>query len=189
MATSSTLKVLGLSGSLRRASLNTALLLAAKELAPAGMVIEVFDLSPIPLYSEDVRQAGMPESVVALRTRIAEADAVLIATPEYNYSVPGVLKNAIDWASRPPDQPFDAKPVAIMGASPARLGTSRAQYHLRQVFVYLNAWPINKPEVMLGGARSLFDDSGRLTDATARGQVADLLAALAAHVGNLVRKG
>ena len=132
----------------------------------------------IPVYNEDVRAAGIPAPVQALREEIAAADAVLIATPEYNYSVPGVLKNAIDWASRPPDQPFERKPVAIMGASPGRLGTARAQYHLRQCFVFLDSLVLNRPEVMVAGARNLFDDDGRLTDEPTREFIAKLLVAL-----------
>ncbi len=172
------LRVLGIAGSLRSGSYNRGLIEAAKELAPPSMAVESFDLTAIPIYNEDLRQAGLPAPVVALREAIAAADALLIATPEYNYSIPGVLKNAIDWASRPPDQPFDKKPVAIMGASPARVGTARAQYHLRQCFVFLNAFVINKPEVMVAGAPDLFDDFGRLTDETTREFVAKLLVAL-----------
>lgn len=172
------LSVLGFAGSLRDASLNAALLRAACELAPAGMTIETFGLHDIPLYNEDVRQAGLPAAVVAFRAAIADADAVLIVTPEYNFSVPGVLKNAIDWASRPPDQPFEGKPLAIMSAAGGRLGGARAQYHLRQCFVYLNAHLLNRPEVMLGGARTLFDEDGRLNDPPTREIVAQQLEAL-----------
>jgi len=173
------LTILGISGSLRRESLNTRALAAAREEAPEGVRIEPFDLAPIPLYDEDVRQQGLPDSVQALRRGIAEADGLLIATPEYNYSIPGVLKNAIDWASRPPDQPFNGKPIAIMGASPGRFGTARSQYHLRQVFVALNGLVLNKPEVMMAGANNLFDDDGRLTDDDTRGFVRKLVEALA----------
>ncbi len=171
-------RVLGIAGSLRVGSYNRGLIEAAKELAPPTMSVESFDLTAIPIYNEDLRQAGLPAPVVDLRARIASADALLIATPEYNYSIPGMLKNAIDWASRPPDQPFDQKPVAIMGASPGRLGTARAQYHLRQCFVFLNAFVINKPEVMVGGASEQFDEQGRLTDETTREFVAKLLVSL-----------
>jgi chromate reductase, NAD(P)H dehydrogenase (quinone) len=174
--------VLGISGSLRRGSYNTAALRAAVELAPAGMTVEPFDLRPIPLYDEDVRQQGLPPAVEALRGRIRACDALLLATPEYNYSIPGVLKNAIDWASRPPEQPFDGKPLAIMGASPGRFGTTRAQHHLRQCFVSLNALILNRPEVMIAGAREAFDGEGRLVDDKAREMVARLLSALADFV-------
>lgn len=179
------LSVLGLSGSLRRDSLNTKLLKAAQELVPDGLAITLFDLAEIPLYNEDVRQEGLPASVVALRRAISEADALLITTPEYNYSIPGVLKNAIDWASRPPDQPFAGKAVAIMGASPSRLGTARAQYHLRQVFVFLDSLVLNKPEVMVSGADKLFDGSGRLSDQATRDFVQAQLEALAAWAWRL----
>jgi chromate reductase len=172
------LNVLAFSGSLRRNSLNTAALRAAQILAPEAMRIETFDLSAIPLYNEDVREQGLPDAVADFRSRIAAADAVLIATPEYNYSVPGVLKNAIDWASRPPEQPFDGKPVAIFGASPGRLGTARAQYHLRQTFVFLNALVLNRPEVMIAGAHTLFDAAGTLTDETTKTFIGDLLESL-----------
>jgi chromate reductase len=171
--------VLGFSGSLRKDSYNTALLRAAAELLPDGMTLETFDLSPIPLYNDDVRTAGYPDAVKDFRSRIAAADALLIATPEYNYSIPGVLKNALDWASRPPDPPLNGKPVAIMGASPGNFGTVRAQMHLRQVCVYTNMFPINKPEVLVARAQEKFDAEGRLTDETTRGFVRDLLIALA----------
>jgi chromate reductase len=176
-----TIQLLGISGSLRKNSFNTALLRAAQELAPAGMSIDLADLSEIPLYNDDVREKGFPRPVQALRDRIRVADAVLIATPEYNYSIPGVLKNAIDWASRPPEQPFDGKPVGIMGASPGRIGTARAQYHLRQCFIFLNATVLNKPEVMVGGAAQVFKD-GKLADEPTRQFVSDLLTALSQAV-------
>src|ERR1700688_2330826 len=138
-------RVLGICGSLRKGSYNRMGLNAAAELLPPGMTLETFDIAPIPLYNEDVRAAGFPKPVEELRAKILAADALLFATPEYNFSMPGVLKNAIDWASRPPDQPFNAKPVAIMGASPGPVGTGRAQYHLRQSCVFLNMLPVNKP--------------------------------------------
>jgi len=163
------LKVLGISGSLRKGSFNSAALRAAQALAPAGMTISTYDIGGIPLYNEDMREGGsFPAPVQAFRAAIKAADALLVVTPEYNYSIPGVLKNAIDWASRPPEQPFDGKPVAIMGASPGALGTARAQYHLRQVFVFLNAHLLNKPEVMIGGAANRFDTDGNLTDEATR---------------------
>jgi chromate reductase len=176
--------VLGISGSLRKASYNTALLRAAVELAPPEVRITIAEISAIPLYDEDVREQGFPAPVEALRRQVKEADALLIATPEYNYSMPGVLKNAIDWVSRPPDQPFDGKPLAIMGASPG-MGTVRAQYHLRQSAVFLNMLPLNKPEVMVGRAMEKFDAEGRLTDAKTREAVGTLLAALVAWTRRL----
>jgi chromate reductase len=135
MISSPPMKILGISGSLRKESFNTRLLHVAQTLAPAGVTIEVFDLAPIPLYNEDVRAAGYPPPVAALREAIRGADALLFATPEYNYSVSGVLKNAIDWASRPPDVPLLDKPAAVMGASTGLNGTVRAQFHLRQILV------------------------------------------------------
>lgn len=173
------IKVLGISGSLRRASFNTAALRAAVGMAPAGMTIETFDIAPIPVYNEDVKEQGFPEPVQQLREKIRAADALLLVTPEYNYSVPGVLKNAIDWASRPPEQPFNDKPIAIMGASAGALGSARAQYHLRQCFIFLNAPVLARPEVMIGQAGQKFDGSGKLTDETTAKFIGDLLTALA----------
>ncbi|MDE2517743.1 MAG: NAD(P)H-dependent oxidoreductase [Rhodospirillales bacterium] len=164
----SDVKILGIAGSLRKASFNAAALRACQGLAPAGMAIEIFDIASIPLYNEDLRGEGFPPPVVALRAAIKAADGLLIATPEYNYSVPGVLKNAIDWASRPPEQPFDGKPIGIIGASAGVLGTARAQYHLRQCFVFLNGHVMNRPEVMIGGAQNKFAADGSLTDAPTR---------------------
>ena len=182
MSDTTRINVLGISGSLRKDSFNTATLRAARELAPGGMHVDMRTLEDIPLYNDDVRDRGYPEAVQALRNQITKADAVLIVTPEYNYSIPGVLKNAIDWASRPPNQPFEGKPIAIMGASPGRLGSARAQYHLRQCFVFLNGLVLNRPEVMVAGAKSLFDASGRLTDEETRERIAKLLEALAGWV-------
>lgn len=156
--------LLGIAGSLRRDSYNRALLFAAQELMPANSVLEIFDIAGIPLFNEDDEHI-LPTQVVELKARICSADAILIATPEYNYSIPGVLKNAIDWASRPPgDNVWSGKPVAIVGASVGKLGTVRAQYHLRQVFVTLNMPTLNQPEVMVSNAAERFDSAGNLTD-------------------------
>jgi chromate reductase len=174
--------VLGISGSLRKGSYNTAALRAAQELAPSGMRVRIRTLEDIPPYNDDVYTQGYPDSVQALRTEIADADALLVATPEYNTSIPGVLKNAIDWVSRPPEQPFAGKPIAIVGATPGRLGTARAQSHLRQCFVSLNGLVLNRPEVMVAGAGSIFDDSSRLIDESTREYIARLLDALARWV-------
>jgi len=174
------LRFLGFSGSLRKGSYNAALLKTAAGLMPAGATLEVFDISAIPLYNEDVRAQGFPAPVQQLREKIAAADGLVLATPEYNFSVSGVLKNVIDWASRPPDQPFNDKAVAIMGASGGVLGTPRAQYHLRQIGVFLNMRFVNKPEVFVGGAASKFDAEGNLTDETAKGLIKQLMAELAA---------
>jgi len=170
--------ILGISGSLRQGSLNTAALRACASLLPEGVTLSLADLSEVPLYNEDIRTQGLPSSVQQLREQIKAADAILIATPEYNYSFPGVLKNAIDWASRPPDQPFDGKPIALMGATPGGLGTSRAQYHLRQVFIYLNGHVLNRPEVMISAAPTKFDNDGKLTDESTAENLRKLLAAL-----------
>lgn len=179
------LKVLGIVGSLRRESFNRRLIEAAKELAPAGMSIEVCDIAAVPLYNEDDYKQGFPAPVGDLRQRIKAADAVLIATPEYNYSIPGVLKNAIDWASRPPEQPFADKPMALMGAGPGVSGSARAQYHLRQAFVFLDARILSRPELMVPAATAKFDAAGKLTDEATRKQLADLLTALAAWTRRL----
>jgi len=180
--------ILGLSGSLRKGSLNTAALRACQAMLPAGATMEIADLADIPLYNEDVRQQGFPPAVQLLREKIAAADAVVIASPEYNYSIPGVLKNAIDWASRPPSQPFDGKPIALLGATPGGLGTARCQYHLRQVFVYLNGLILNKPEVMISGAPAKFDSEGNLTDAATAEQISKMLLALEAWTGRMGTK-
>lgn len=171
-------RVLAFSGSLRKASFNSALLRAAAELAPKEMELEIFDLRGIPLYDEDLRTQGVPAEVTTFREKISSANAVLIATPEYNYSIPGVLKNALDWASRPPNQPFAGKPVAIVGASTGGFGTVRAQLHLRQVCVFLDLRPINKPELHIARCQEKFDADLRLTDETLRKTLADLLETL-----------
>jgi chromate reductase, NAD(P)H dehydrogenase (quinone) len=158
------LKFLGFAGSLRVGSYNKALLRAATNLLPKNATSEIFDLNGIPPFNQDL-EMDMPEKVTEFKSKIREADAILIATPEYNYSIPGVLKNAIDFASRPyGDNPFDGKPVAIMSASIGMLGGARAQYHLRQVFVFLNMHPINGPEVIVAFAQDKFDANGKLID-------------------------
>lgn len=179
------LRVVGIAGSLRAGSFNKAALRAAVELAPEGMTIEIAEIGDLPLYNDDVRTQGYPPPVQRLRDQLTAADALLLVTPEYNYSVSGVLKNAIDWASRPPNQAFEGKPVAIMGASGGLLGTARAQYHLRQMLVFLNAYPVNKPEVMIGQAAQKFDDDLKLTDEPTRKFVAALLVSLAAWTRRL----
>ena len=185
MADEGKLDVFGICGSLRRASFNGGLLRAAQGLAPKGMTIDIGDIAAIPLFNEDVEREGMPKSVRDFRERIRVADAFLIATPEYNYSVPGVLKNAIDWASRAPDQPLAGKPVAIMGASPGGFGTTRSQHHLRQVFVGVGSLVLVKPEVLVAGAANKFDDRGNLKDEDTKKFVASLLVGFAAWVRRL----
>jgi chromate reductase len=171
--------VLGICGSLRKLSINRGLLRAAHELAPEGVTVETFDLSGIPPYNQD-DEATPPAIVAEFRARIRAADAVLFATPEYNYSIPGVLKNAIDWASRPyGDSAWAGKPAAIMGASPGMQGTSRAQYHLRQCFVFLDMHTVNRPEVMIPLSGQHFNAEGNLADEKSRQLIANLVAALA----------
>jgi chromate reductase len=173
------ISVLGFAGSLREGSYNKAALRAALELAPPGMTIETFDLAPIQPYNEDVKQRGFPPPEQELRERIRAADAVLIVTPEYNRGMPGVLKNAIDWVSRPPDQPFDGKPTALFGASPGMIGTAVAQYDLRRCLGVLNALLLNTPSVMIGQAGQKFEEEGRLIDQPTREIIGKLLVALA----------
>src|SRR2546426_9327664 len=173
--TAGPVRILGIPGSLRKASYNKAALRAARELLPGGATLEIFGLDGIPPFNQD-EDRQPPPRVVELKARIREADAILIATPEYNYSVPGVLKNAIDWASRPyGDSAWAGKPVAIMGASVGTIGTARAQYHLRQTFVFLNMFPINQPEVMIGNAAERFDAEGNLTDEMTKDFIRQLL--------------
>src|SRR6266542_4850348 len=172
------IRILGIAGSLRRKSFNRAALRAAQQLVPEDAVLDIFELDGIPVFSEDDERQP-PAKVVEFKKRIREADAILFVTPEYNYSIPGVLKNAIDWASRPyGDNAWEHKPVAIMGASPGMLGSAQAQYHLRQMFVFLNMHPLNRPEVMIANADERFDDSGNLTDESTREHIRKLVAGL-----------
>ena len=170
--------ILGIAGSLRKASYNRAALRAAQQLTPGGAVIEIFELEGIPPFNQD-DEGNPPERVSIFKSRIRAADAILFATPEYNYSIPGVLKNAIDWASRPyGDNAWEGKPVAIMGASIGSIGTARAQYHLRQTFVFLNMYPVNQPEVMIADASKRFDEKGNLTDPRTQQLIRKLLEGL-----------
>jgi chromate reductase len=171
------IKILGFSGSLREKSYNRMLLQAAQKLAPKEMLIEIFDLANIPLFNQD-NEVSLPSPVAEFKSKIVKADGILIATPEYNYSIPGVLKNAMDWASRPQgDNSFNDKPVAIMGATPYMLGSSRAQYHLRQTCVFLNMHQLNKPEVMVPFCVDKFSTEGNLQDAKTKEKVSELLQA------------
>jgi len=170
--------ILGIAGSLRKESFNRSLLRAAQELAPEGARIETFEIDGIPPFNQDEETNPHPR-VAELKQRIRAADAILFVTPEYNYSIPGVLKNAIDCASRPyGDSAWTGKPVAVMGASVGALGTARAQYHLRQTFVFLNMYPVNQPEVMVSNAQKRFDQEGKLTDDTTKQLVRQLLSEL-----------
>ena len=174
-----TFRILGMAGSLRRQSYNRGLIRAAQQVAPPGVDIQTFDLALIPPYNADLEAAGLPDPVRELHDRIRSADALLIATPEYNYSIPGVLKNAIDWASRPPNtSPLKYKPVSIMGATPGQFGTVRAQLALRQVFVFTESYVLLKPEVLVFGAAERFNTDGNLTDETTRNWVRALVTAL-----------
>ncbi len=173
-------RILGIAGSLRKTSYNKTLLRGAAELLPADVELEIFDLEGIPPFNQDLEKE-LPPKVQEFKSKVRTADALLIATPEYNYSIPGVLKNAIDWGSRPyGDNCFDDKPLAIMGASPGMLGTARAQYHLRQSCVFLNMHPLNKPEVMVPFVKDKIDQNGRLTDETTRTKINELLESLVA---------
>lgn len=179
------LKILGFAGSLRVGSYNKALLRAAADLLPDDTILEIFDLNGIPPFNQDL-ELDMPAKVKDFKSKIKEADAILIATPEYNYSVPGVLKNAIDSATRPyGDNPFNEKPVAIISASVGMLGGARAQYHLRQMFVFLNMHPVNGPEVIVTFAQNKFDANGKLTDENTRNFLKQLLQNLIIWTGRL----
>lgn len=180
------MKIVGLVGSLRAKSFNGYLFEAARELTPAGVVLERAEIGDLPLYNEDLRvDGGFPPEAERLRRAMSGADAILLVTPEYNYSTSGVLKNAIDWASRPPDQPFDDKAVGIISASPAAFGGVRAHYHLRQMLVYLNARILNRPEIMVANAGSKFDEAGRLTDEPTRDLVRQHMEGLVAWAKRL----
>jgi chromate reductase len=162
------LKIIGISGSLRAGSYNTSALRAAQELVPGDAVIEIHDISGFPPFNQD-EDGNPPQMVTDLKTAVRAADAVIFSSPEYNYSVPGHLKNIIDWASRPyGDSAWDGKPALIMGASPGPIGTARMQYHLRQTMVFLNMHPLNKPEVMINNCTEKFDAEGSLTDEKTR---------------------
>ncbi|MEM2110505.1 MAG: NAD(P)H-dependent oxidoreductase [Candidatus Bathyarchaeia archaeon] len=185
---SNQINILGFAGSLRKNSYNKALLRAATELLPKDAKLEIFELEGIPPFNQDL-ETQMPEKVKEFKAKIKTADAILIATPEYNYSIPGVLKNAIDWASRPyGDNSFENKPVAVMSASGGMLGGARAQYQLRQTFVSLNMYPINKPEVIVAHAGEKIDKKGRLTDEKTRELIKELLKALVAWTRKMKNK-
>jgi chromate reductase len=180
-----TINILGIAGSLRQGSYNRSALREAQRLAPEDAQIEIFDLAGIPVFNQD-EELNPPARVAELKQKVRAANAILIVTPEYNYSIPGMLKNAIDWASRPyGDSAWDGKPVAVMGASVGILGSARAQYHLRQSFVYLNMYPINRPEVMIANAAERFDAQGNLTDQMSKDLIRQLLESLVAWTRQL----
>ena len=175
--------VLGIPGSLRKGSYNKALLRAAQEEAPDVMSIDIFEIGDLPFFNQDVEAQGDPEPVQRFKRAIREADAVLIATPEYQHGLPGVLKNALDWASRPPnDAPLGDKVVGMMGASPSPVGTARAHLQLRQTLVYNQSRFVARPEVLVSNAPSKFDENGRLTDDKTRGFIRKHLQAVAEKV-------
>jgi chromate reductase, NAD(P)H dehydrogenase (quinone) len=172
-------RILGFAGSLRAASFNRALLAAARALAPTTLDLTVFDIAEVPLYNGDVEAAGVPAPVQAFKDAIRAADGVLIVTPEYNHGVPGVTKNAIDWASRPPrNAPLGRKPVGIIGASPGMTGSARGQSQLRQAFEFTNSYCMPQPEILVFRAHEKFDAAGQLTDEPTRQHLADYLVAL-----------
>ena len=184
------MKILGIPGSLRRASINRALLVSARALAPAGVELVIDDLRPIPMYDPDLDDPAALAPVEAFKQRIAEADALLIATPEYNYGIPGVLKNAIDWASRPyGDSAFTGKPVGIVGASVGAPGTSMAQQHLRNILAYLDAPTLGQPEVFIQFTPERFADDGTVTDPSTREFLGDWLTAFREWIGHFATAG
>lgn len=174
------IKILGFAGSLRSGSYNRGLIRAAVELAPPGTTVEMFELGDIPLYNQDIQDQGDSPAVAAFKTAIAAADALLVATPEYNHCIPGVLKNALDWASRPrATSPLRDKPVAILGATPGPGATARAQANLREAFVFVGAVVMPLPEVLVASATQHFDADGNLTDPEIRASIVELVEALA----------
>jgi chromate reductase len=182
------LKVLGISGSLRKGSYNTAALRTCAELMPAGMTLSYARIDDIPLFNQDVFDAGLPESAQRFRTEVAAADGLLIASPEYNFSVSGALKNAVDWGSRPPNQVFQDKPVAIFSATGGPLGGPRNQYDLRRILGQLWGHVLPRPEVFIGNAPTKFDAQGRLTDETTRKFLSDLLVGFRDWIVRMQRK-
>ena len=175
------LKILGISGSLRKASFNTVALKTCAELMPAGMTMTYARIDDLPLFNQDVFDAGIPESARRLRAEIAAADGVLIASPEYNFSLSAALKNAIDWASRPPNQSWQDKPVAIFSVSQGPMGGARVQYDLRRILGQLWAHVLPRPEVFIGAAPAKFAD-GKLTDETTRKFLSELLVGFKAWI-------
>ena len=176
-------QVVGIAGSLRPGSYNMALLRAAQEIAPDTMQIRIHELSEIPFFREDVERTGIPTAVARLREAVGACDGFLVATPEYNHGVPGVMKNAFDWLSRPPGKSvLIGKPSAIVGASPGQTGTARAQSQLRQSFVFTNTPVLLQPEILVGRAHEKFDSDGHLTDTATRQVLARFVEAFAAWI-------
>jgi len=179
------IKILAFCGSLRAASYNKAALRVADEVKPADMSLEHAEIGDFPHYNADVQAKGFPAPVERVAAQLKATDGILWVTPEFNFSIPGVLKNAIDWLSRMTPQPFADKPVAIMGAAAGALGTGRAQYDLRRMCVFLDMHPLNKPEVFIGAAHTKFDASGKLTDEPTREFIKQLMASLDAWTRRL----
>lgn len=179
-----TINIVGFTGSLRKNSYNKAALKAAQRLLPENTELNIIDLSDLPFFNEDLEEKALPTSVTDFKEKLARADAILISTPEYNFSIPPVLKNALDWASRGDALPLYGKPVAIMSASPGMLGGARVQYHLRQVCVQLNLIPLNKPEVFIARANEKFDEDGNLINERTKNSISRLLEALVLEVKN-----
>ena len=179
------MKIVAFTGSLRKGSFNMGLLKAAQEVAPKDVIIEILDPGALPLFNQDL-EANLPAAVIDFKNKLKAADAVLISTPEYNYSIPGVLKNALDWASRPyGDNSLDGKPAAIIGGSGGMIGSARAQYHLRQIMVFFNMHPLNRPEVMVPMMQDKFDANLKLTDEKTREKIGECLEALVAWTNQL----
>ena len=177
------MKIVGFAGSLRKKSYNRALLNSLNELAPEKMDIEIFDISDIPLYNGDLEDSGIPESVTIFKNKLKEADGVIIATPEYNHAVSGVLKNALDWASRPPFNPFSKKPVGIMGATVGMSGTISSQENLRHIGVLLNMYMMNNPSILISQANKIFDENMNLMDEVIKENLKKYLSAFEKWIG------
>lgn len=178
-------RILGISGSIRKGSFNTSLIEAFAKSAPEGVVFDTADIADLPLFSQDI-EASVPESVANLREKIQQADGIIIATPEYNRSIPGVLKNAVDWGSRPYGAgSWNGKPVLVVGASVAPTGAAVGQYELKKTLLYTNALVMGQPEFFLGSAQDKFDGEGTLTDESTKSHVASAWTALTGFIDRL----
>jgi chromate reductase len=180
LSTPTSIKLLGVSGSLRKQSYNSGVLRAIPAVLPDGMTFDIAGIAALPFYNGDVEQTGIPDAVQSFRAQVAAADALIFAVPEYNFSLPGVLKNALEWLSRPPNPPANAKPCAVLGASVSPLGTARGQFHFRHVAVSLNMIMVNVPHVDITSAKTKFDSQGKLTDQATIDSLKPLLSELKA---------
>lgn len=177
------MNIIAISGSLRKGSYNTMLIRALAKLAPEGMQIEIAEIGNLPLYNSD-NEAEFPAVAQALKDKIGKADGIIIATPEYNRSIPGVLKNAIDWASRPYGKnSFAGKPILVAGVSGGQIGTAVAQSHLRQIMLHLDADVIGQPELYLGPASEIFSAEGNIMSDSTKELLTKALGVLADRVG------